>query len=327
MRRVCLLIIPALFSMLLSGCGGGGETGSSGPPALEYTGSTEAAVLNDSNSEVIVTSAYTQGDVSDTFSVIAAARNQQSEPIHGSRSVVVTQALKKIGDKIEVFSPNNGMARAARTTSGTMEGDCEESPGSASYTLVYDDQTGEFSGQITFNAYCSEGVVLSGDTTMSGKLDEQTSFSFDRLTCTYCGDSFTMQGSVRCTREGTSQYSTSAEFYFKDSRSPKVTWLKDFSMLISEGDNYLDLSDVSGRFHHPDYGYVDISMPVASRIYNGDDWPSQGVFLAKGKVGAGGGNCEAKLVALSATQYQIEVDEDGDGEFEYNSGPLYWDDL
>lgn len=68
-------------------------------------------------------------------------------------------------------------------------------------------------------------------------------------------------------------------------------------------------------------------MPVASRIYNGDDWPSQGVFLAKGKIGEGGGNCQAKLVALSATQYQIEVDEDGDEVFEYNSGPLYWDDL
>jgi hypothetical protein len=94
-------------------------------------------------------------------------------------------------------------------------------------------------------------------------------------------------------------------------------------MTLSKGTNYVDFQ-VSGKYYHPDYGYVNISTPTAFRIYSGSVWPSQGVLMLDGKTGIAGGSTRARLTVISSNAYEVEADTDGDGTYDWNSGSLNW---
>jgi hypothetical protein len=101
----------------------------------------------------------------------------------------------------------------------------------------------------------------------------------------------------------------------------KVFWAKDYSLTVNDQGTYEEIS-ITGRFYHPEHGYVEISTPTPLHINVGDEFPSSGVLEL-----SGANNAKVRLTADSSTTFHVEADKDGDGVFEYNSGPLNWADV
>ena len=79
---------------------------------------------------------------------------------------------------------------------------------------------------------------------------------------------------------------------------------------------------MSGRFYHPDYGFVVVSTQSVFKINSSDDFPSEGVLVAKGSNGS-----MAQLTVLSSTSLQVEADFDGNGTVDCSSGSFNWTDI
>ena len=109
----------------------------------------------------------------------------------------------------------------------------------------------------------------------------------------------------------------------RDNTTGKVFWTNPYNMTLSEGSGYV-IFQVSGKYYHPDYGYVNISTPTPFRINSGATWPSQGVMILDGKTGIAGGSTKARLTVVSSTNYMVEADTNGDGTYDWNSGSVSW---
>jgi len=83
----------------------------------------------------------------------------------------------------------------------------------------------------------------------------------------------------------------------------------------------------SGRYYDPDEGYVVVSTEEAFVIYDGDDWPLQGVLVITGDTGSEGGRTKARLTVLTSTTFRVEADTDVDGSYDWDSGVLDWSDF
>jgi hypothetical protein len=220
-------------------------------------------------------------------------------------------------------------AGAIITASDTIAGDCG---GNAQYAIQYNDAIGVFSGNLTFTNYCANGSTLSGIASFSGKVDVNTkkfqsfTLSLNNITTTSGNDSFTVIGSITYSFQASS-ITVTMDMLLRDNRTAKVCWVSNFTMILwvvtNVVPNYVDFQ-VSGRYYHPDYGYVDISTPTSFRIYSGSQWPSQGILIVEGKTGTAGGSTKARSTVISSTNYQVEADTNGDATYEWNSGFLTW---
>ncbi len=304
--------------LLLVACGGGGGGGTSS--TLSYSGSTAQATVTSANADELVLDAYQNGAIG------AAATGSMTEaaPKRAAgmpRGLVLAESLGNALERVDIASqaPLNS---AMKTASDTADGSCG---GSMSYSVSYDDQSGDFSGTLSFSSFCEDEVTLRGDVDFSGTMNpgtgELSSFTMttDGLTAEMCGDSFTAAGSINVSRSGTST-TVSMDMKVKDGSSGKVYWVKDYQMTLTPGSTYSEV-DVSGRFYHPDYGYVDISTSTKLRIQEGNYWPSSGVIVATGS-----GGTKAQVTALNAS-YQLDVDDNGDGTYEYSESQAWsdWD--
>jgi len=332
MRMVSISSI-ILVAMFLTGCGGGGggDTTVGGDEestaGISYTGVTSPAVIDDGNAKALSTGAYQGGQIG-AATGLSAIQTATSEHIGRPRTLKVAQALEDSLRRVDLMSRSGGVFLGAiYTVSDTVDGDCG---GSGSYTISVDDQTGEFSGNFAYSSYCNEGVIISGDASFSGQLDINTgdlltfTFSFDNLTSTSGADSFTLDGTISFDVTGSTATLTMT-MLLRDNNTGKVYWLKDCTMALTEGEDY-ERFEISGYYYDPDYGYIVISTPTSFVIYDGYEWPSEGVLVVTGDTGVAGDNTMARLTVLSSTTYQVEADTNGDGDYDWNSGVLYWSD-
>ena len=315
-----------LFAMLLAACGGGGGDGGATveTPGISYTGLTTPATIDEDNAEDLAAGAFEGGSMGAAMGGLGAIETGEGGHIACPRMLKVSQVLEDSLRQVDLISRSDGTFIGAVTTeSGTVHGDCG---GSGSYTISIDDQTGEFSGTLDFSSYCDGEVIISGATSFSGEIDVDTgdilkfNFSFDNLTGTLGTDSFTLNGNISFDVTASPATMTMA-MLLQDNSTGKVYWLRDYTMTATEGANYVDV-ELSGRYYDPDYGYVNITTNTPFRIYDGDDWPSEGVLVITGD-----GNTRARLTVLSSTTYQIEADTNGDGSYDWDSGVLNWSEL
>jgi hypothetical protein len=319
-------LLPVLLSMY--GCGGGGGDGggaSSGTTGTTYSGITTQATIDQTNATDIATGAYTGGKIGGSVGSFGAV---QETKIDRPRYLQLTQAIEKAIRQIDVHAPPGVVESGAIVSeSDSIPGDCG---GTASYTIQVNDATGEFSGNINFNSYCSEGATLNGAATFSGTInivtEELTQFTltFDSLTATLGADSFTINGTFDLTSQSPTSFTATMEMRLRDNSTGKVYWVNNFNMPVSVGSDYIQF-EVSGRFYDPDYGYVEISTPTPFRIDSGQDWPSQGVMIFTGKTGIAAGSTKARLTVNSATTFVVDADTNGDGTYDWTSGNLNWE--
>jgi hypothetical protein len=327
------ILYMILLSVFLCACGGDGGGGGDGPAGISYTGVTTPAAIDENNAQDLAIGAYqggsTAGSAGGAAGGLGAVQIDGTEGTSSPRTLKLSRALEDSLRRVDLMSRSGGISLGAvYEETDTVYGDCG---GSASYTITVDDVNGEFSGRFNYDDYCSQGVTLSGRVSFSGEVDVDTgdiltfTFSFNNLTATSGSDSFTLRGDISYDVNDSS-ISVSMDMLLKDNNTGKVYWARDCTMTWTEGAGYVEF-EWSGRYYDPDEGYVVVSTNTPFVIYDGDDWPSEGVLVIKGDTGSEGGITKARLTVLSSTTFQVEADTDGDGSYDWDSGVLYWSDF
>ena len=322
------VIALGLMTIVATG-GGGGDGGGAGgapPPGISYTGIKDPAPIDKNNAEGLTVGAYEGGRTGAAIGQLGAVQTEQSGSIGYSRILKVSQVLEGSLRQVDLMSRSGEtFIDKIYTETGTIDGNCG---GSASYTISVDDQTGDFSGSLSFSNYCEDGVTISGAVSFSGKVDLVTeelvrfSLSFSTLSGTSGSDSFTLNGSIT-TDLTVYPYVMTMSMLLRDNSTDKVYWVKDYTMIVTEGAGYMDV-ELSGTYYDPDYGYIAFITTVPFRISYGDESPSAGTLIVTGETGSAGGSTMARLTVLSSTTYQVEADTNGDGTYDWDSGILYW---
>lgn len=313
-----VILLPVFLSIY--GCGGGGGGGGGASSGIAYSGITSQAIIDQTNATDIAEGAYTGGKIGG--SSIGSVGSVQEIDVDHPRYLYLARAMEEAIRKIDVHAPPGVVESGAIVSeNGNFTGDCG---GNASYAVQLDNLTGDFSGNINFNSFCSEGTTLSGAATFSGTYNipadqfNQFTFTFDSLTATLGTDSFTFNGSLAYVFQSSTSVTATMEMHLRDNATGKVYWVNNYAMAISEGPGYIQF-EVSGRFYDPDYGYVELSTPTPFHINSGQSWPSQGVMILTGKNGT-----KARLTVNSAATFVVEWDADGNGSYEGTSGNLNW---
>jgi hypothetical protein len=322
------ILCMILLSVFLSACGGGGGGDGDEPAGISYTGVTTPAEIDESNAQDLATGAYqggsTAGSAGGAAGGLGAVQTAGTEGTGSPRTLKVSLALEDSLRRVDLMSRSGGISLGAvYEESDTVYGDCG---GSASYTITVNDVTGEFSGRFNYGDYCSQGVTLSGGVSFSGEVDVDTgdflsfTFSFNNLTATSGSDSFTLRGDISYDVNDSS-ISVSMDMLLEDNNTRKVYWARDCTMTWTEGAGYVEF-EWSGRYYDPDEGYVIVSTDTPFRVYDGENWPSEGILVVTGD-----GSTKARLTVLTSTTFQVEADTDGDGSYDWDSEVLYWSDF
>lgn len=314
-----LVVIVAIG--LTAGCGGGGGGGggndgdTNNTESLTYTGVTSKASINSANADDLAIGAFENGGSSRSLSLGVQVNNQHSG-IGKPRVLFLTEAVQSVLNQAQVISPAGGsVVGAIVNESETIEGSCG---GSVTVELSVDDTTGEFEGNFSFNDYCEADITING----TGNVESTESagafrMSFDSMTMALCdgSSSFTARGSYEVTALSGSTTIKGNE-WTRDNSTGKVYRFENVVITTTNDSNSVGIR-ISGRFYHPDHGYATASTPEPLRIYTGDFWPTSGVFLLEGQVGAAGGSTKARMTAIDSANYMIEADTDGNGGYDF----------
>ena len=335
LTKSCVYAISAACLLtLISGCGSGGESGTSG---LSYTGSTSPATLTSNNSAILVGGAYTGGNSGILIGGLTAGlTNYGSGASRRPRSLVLSDALLTF---IHLTSIDDTLARpeiAATVNnipSSTLHGNCG---GSATVNGSYDDGDKTLSLTANLSNFCQDGTTLNGTVGASGQavVDTQNninissiSITLAQLTASYSGDSFTADGSMTIAPQSGYPYIANnnvltIDMLLEDNATAKVFKLENFTIsqsLTTAASPYADMT-ITGRYYAPDEGYIDLSTPTAIHVMAGDGWPSSGSLRGTGN------NSSATLTALDNNAYRLDVDTDNNGSSDYTENAL-WGDL
>jgi len=313
------LIIP----FFLAACGGS-DGGGGGSASLEYTGLKTQATIDADNAVDISISSFKGSSNSGPFTALGFPKREENEPtkISKSRFLLVSNVLKEATHHIQFHSSKAKLGVQHKTeTLPPIKGECG---GEVSITINIDEQTNVFDGVFNFNNFCKDNTIIAGSGDISGQvIDEdegQFNFSFGSLTVTSGSDSFTFSGDINVNLDGSSN-SLTMNILLKDNSTGKVFLVEDFNITLFEGSDAVEFS-VSGRFFHPDEGFVDIQTENVFRITGNNDFPSTGSVVANG-----GDGTKARLVSVSSTTFQVTADTDGNGTDDFTSGELNWADF
>lgn len=322
---LCLVGIIALGLMTIVGTGGGGGGGGGASSGITYTGLETKATISDSNAEDLLTGAYEGGSIGTEFDINAI---QSGESVHIGRPRVlkVSRVLESSLRKVD-FASRSGSSfiGAIKTLTGGDIGNCG---GNFSYEISVDETTRAFNGSFTFNDYCEDGDTINGSVSFYGEVDTTTdellkfTFSFNSLNFTSGSDSFTLNGDIAWDVTG-SPATITITMLLRDNSTNKVYWVQNYTIEVTEGMNYVEI-EVLGTFYHPDYGYITISTPTPLRIYDADEYPSQGVIVVEGKDGVALGPTRARLTVIDNTAYQVDADTNGDGTYDWGPVVFNW---
>jgi hypothetical protein len=137
---------------------------------------------------------------------------------------------------------------------------------------------------------------------------------FDQLTVTSASGSVTMSGTVSGNFAPPSLTLT-MNYLIRDNGSDKVYKVENYVVTYVEGLDWVETTCSSGRYYHPDYGYVEVATVEPFTQYVGDFGPSSGDLIITGAT-----LTKASLMALTANAFEVTADTDGNGTFEWSSG-------
>jgi hypothetical protein len=297
---------------------------------VPYTGSTEQAVITADNALSLAVGSWLSGETGGGLNILGAAQPLEESSAMRIGPLGISSIIEQGLLQADFNFPKPVQVMAVVDVDETMGGSCG---GSAMFDGTGDDQTGEISGTFTFSNYCEEGIIINGRGELYGKVDLFSDevvflhFIFTDMNVLFGNESVTLDGRIRV------NYLTSPPFMllsyvYADNNLGVSYWLKDLIVDMVEGFDYVDFTDLMGRYYDPDHGYVEVEIDEPIRIYDDDLWPASGKFILVGAEGNQGGNTKASLEFLSETSFLVEADTDGDGVYDdYSSGPRFWSEL
>ena len=321
---VMYLILLSFFTALIASCGGGGGGGDDGgipPEDIIYTGLTTQAAITETNASDLALEAFYGGPALNTIAVTkASASNSPSDetvdPGLLKYSFPILNSLAKNAITADV-SPE---PMAIVPITDTTQGNCG---GTEVVELNVDDTNGNFDGTLQYNSYCEDGTTISGTVSVSGSIDpftlimQQMTMSFNSLTMTANGASVTLSGNY-----SQESMTMTMNHSLRDDSTGKVYKIENYTVSETDMIDWTETTLFSGRYFHPDYGYVELSTITPFRLYWSDLGPSTGELLITGANGT-----KALLTTVSSTLFEVTADVNGDGTYDWNSGPLKWSDV
>ena len=281
---------------------GGGDDDDSG---VTYTGLTTPAVITNANAKTLAEGVFGGSTTGTAFGVVSDEQEIQSNPTTLDIARIMANSVTRLD-----ISP------ASATLPGTIqtvkeEEDCSDG-GKISLDLRVDDDTPDFdfSGSYDFINCAEEGTTIDGDTNVSGSLFGDTLYlTFNSLNVVSGAESYTMSGAVDTFFSGSSVTIT-MDVRARNNNTQLVEWLNNLAISMTDNGSYLRMT-ITGRYYHPEQGYVDTVTNMPFQINIADQWPNVGQMTMTGASGS-----KTRLTANSNTQYTLEVDADGDGTYE-----------
>jgi len=303
------ILFTVVIALTLVACGGGGGGGSGGDSSISYTGSKDPAVIDTTNAKTMAESSVGGSQTGVVFGV--ESDNQESQA-----NLTIIGVSKILSSSVRNIEMNDSVVVLVGAIVNVSETDllCLDS-GSLSFNLSVNDVTGEFSGTFNFNNCREVGTTISGSMNVSGMINPsigditQMTFSMNSVTVVSGSESLTMSGTISTSFSGSS-FTMTMDVLFKDNASGSVVWFENLSISATDNISHLEMS-ISGRFYHPDYGYIDIVTNQAFLINYSDLFPFFGIMTITGANGS-----SARLTVIDNTQYMLEVDEDGDSTYD-----------
>ena len=360
---LCIILLTPLAGCLSNN---GTTASTSNSARISYDGATAAATLTQTNSAALLAAAY-QGGQAGTALGSSAGLADQSPSSQRPRTLLLSEALDKaVRQAIQHGTLTPGYAAAVVDVTNQLAGNCG---GQLNYSGTLNEETREFYLTLNFSDYCNDATTINGNATASGQTDTKTyhqdvfndktlapnpySITFDALTISTAGNSFSVNGYALITKEDETDLDESSDPNEAinpdntpdgDADDPvdesadiggtttiklncvmrndatKVAYKFDtFTIVLTNGSGYVD-ADLSGRYFDPQQGYIDITTPTPLRIIGTDFWPSSGEFHADGY------NDAAFFTALSNTTYQLDLDSNDDGTVDVTTTGA-WSDL
>jgi hypothetical protein len=286
-----------------------------------FIGVTSQATITSMNAEALAVGGIAGGltnSVSGSLKLNQNIETAQSDIFRPLRiPLLLGDSLRRIelGTALNTFGPANVF-----TESDILEGSCG---GDFSYTLNLNRISGQFSGNLFFTDYCSNGIVISGETDVDGSFGGVIStefltavFSFEDL----FDESHILEGEISMDFSAMPILATLTA-YSENERTGKIYWIKDYSINLSEFTGHIEI-EIFGTFYHPDNGFVRLTTSEPFVVFDEDDWPAWGQLIIQGD-----NDTQTQLSAIDQLRYRIEADTDGDGIFDWNPGILKWPDM
>lgn len=309
------LIIWLLFSNLSScgNSGGGNDDGASeDSPAIEYSGLTTPVTVTSANAKTIAIGSLLGLSPDATIDL-----GEQNLSINRLYAIYFSLCILRTTQKVDISNLNSPQTPTGiRTETGTISGNCN---GTGAWVLNINDIAETYDGTFIFSQYCEDHIAITGETKISGTIDlyrgkiKTIAYVFENLSI----DEFSCRGEVYIDLSGATQIVT-FDLLLKDSRSGKVHWAKDYSIVI----NAITATDyqieVSGAYYNPDQGYANIST-LDPLLISTEDYPLWGLALCLGDK-----NTKIKLTSLNSYSFKIDADTQGDDDYDYTSGILIW---
>jgi hypothetical protein len=306
--------------LIAFGCGGGGGGGGGSTPHLTYSGLTTPAVITEDNAQALSAGALNAGSTGTAFTGVAALTDSYAlgQEKGGPFLIDFATTIKNIITQMDpLIAPQNDMSAAIVTVRRSIDGFCG---GRAYVEVEVNDQTGDFSGDISFRSYCEDGVTLNGNASFSGS-GNTFRMDFNYITGVSGSESVTMDGSIEFSISYSSEVIT-MNMIVRDNVARRTCMIQDYQMSIIayDADAYAEIT-IRGRFYDPDEGYVDIVTDPPFIVYYVDSNPSSGVMTLTGDDGT-----SVVFTALSNNECQLEADTDGNEIYDITI-TMDWDEL
>ena len=301
-----------------NGCPGQGGEGA-GPAS--YTDPVDYASIDQSNVQSLVGGAFVSSQFTPPMAERSATQDLRDLENDNLRTLQWPIILGDSAGLIDLSSPAYGSRpsyKGARTAIGTENGSCG---GRFEFILKINEAKREFNGRFTYSKFCDQGVSLSGKADVQGTYDKAGQIrTIDFIFSNLSDDRLRMAGDI--TIEYTDvRIEYYLDFYAEDQGAGKIRWINQYDLYIYEFSDHVEF-EFYGKYHDPDYGYVEVATSKNFRLYGNAKWPSVGSLLIQGQ-----NNVSAELIAIDGVNCVIKADLDGDDLLDFESDILNWENL
>ena len=318
-RKTIYILIIAVVSMQLFGCGGGGGS-SSTPDSLIYSGNTNAAVITLDNAPTLVGNVLYGGETSTSIPVAVTLTEQTTTRSAGT--VVQSEILQNISQHIldSIFKNNASLSDLIVGVDINEPLVCASGSGNIIGTLNDSTFTGTLT--LTYINCLLDGVTYNG--TVTFRIDTfdlnyyeitDATMSFTLLSISSPEFTSSMSGTVRIQSLIVSNTEKmSLNYVTKDSLTGKMYKLENmiittvYDSIFFPTNKTETYTGTPARSFDSVHGYVDVST-LAPLVYSSTTLTNpdiSGVMLFMGAAGS-----SIKITVLSGEHLQLELDIDG----------------
>lgn len=305
LKKICCGLPLLLFALTLSACGGGSDGGGVSETPVTYSGLTDQAALDETNSGQLAIDAFNGGATGESMTSLSMT-DTSSVTNSNQNTLALTKLFNKFAQQIDVtnLATESNTAKAIYPITGPPEyGTCG---GFATISGTFDDDALTFSATVSFSSFCDGGVTMTGNVTMFGAL--YGDYSYKKYTMIF-SNIFVSQVGVFSYRAGGSismDFDTNTviiSMVVLDNATNKTYWTKDYTMTVDDSGSPISIT-FSGTYYDHDEGFINVTTsPTDPILINyGAACPHDGVIEITGSNGT------ATLTITVLCTYNLVVD-------------------